>query len=150
MAGHLILNRISGSRRETISTYLTSINWPSRFRKRHPDLKGLFAKPIEKSRNDACTPKIFKGWFNRFKEHFDKYKPDQQNIYNIDETGFVLGDGEKFYAIIDKHLTSKSCSTKAKKGELLTAIECVSSACKAIPPMIIYQGAYLQHHWFEQ
>ena len=55
MASHLILNHISDSRRDTISTYLTSINWPAHFRKRHSDLKGLFAKPIEKSRSNVCT-----------------------------------------------------------------------------------------------
>src|SRR5579862_9718638 len=41
MARHLILNRLNNSRRNTISAYLTSHNWPTRFIKRHPYLKGV-------------------------------------------------------------------------------------------------------------
>jgi hypothetical protein len=67
-----------------------------------------------------------------------------QNIYNIDETGFILGDGESHYAIIDKHNTSVQRFTKGKKGKLLIAIECVLASGQAISPMIIYKGVHLQ------
>jgi hypothetical protein len=149
MARHLILSRINSSGRNTISTYLTSHNWPSRFIKRHPDLKGLLVESIEKPRHTACTPETFKEWFDRFRENFDKYKPTPRNIYNIDETGFTLEDSEKAYVIIDKRLESTGRRVKAKKGELLTSIECASATGYAIPPMVIYKGEYLQHHWFE-
>jgi hypothetical protein len=149
MAGYLILNRANSSRRETISTHLTGINWPARFIARHPQLAGLIAEPLEKPRYDACTPNIFNNWFSRYKEHFDRYKPDPRNIYNIDETGFILGKGEKAYVIVEKQSGSSSYRIKAKKGKLLTAIECVSATGMTIAPMIIYKGEYLQHHWFE-
>jgi hypothetical protein len=109
----------------------------------------LISEPLEKPCHDACTPDIFNDWFSRYQEHFDRYKPDPHDIYNIDETGFILGEGEKAYIIIDKKRGSSNHRIKAKKGELLTAIECVSATRTAIAPMIIYKGEYLQHHWFE-
>jgi hypothetical protein len=107
MAKHIILSRAMSKRRNTISTYLTSRNWPARFPKRHSHLQDIIAKPIEKSRKDACTWETFNGWFNRYRDHFEKHKPELRNIYNIDETGFVLGDGERAYVIIDKILGSE-------------------------------------------
>ena len=59
MAQHLILNRINIDQRNIISTYFTSINWPMRFMKQHPQLKGLIAEPIEQSRNATYTSEIF-------------------------------------------------------------------------------------------
>ena len=151
MAQHLILSRGSHPRRHTISTYIVGINWPARFLQRHSYLKGAIVKPIEKSKKDACTPEVFNAWFKRFHDNINKLtpKPEPQNIYNIDETGFILDDGEKAYVIIDKRLESKSRTIKAQRGELLTVIECSSATGVAIPPMIIYKGQHLQHYWFE-
>jgi Tc5 transposase DNA-binding domain/DDE superfamily endonuclease len=148
MARHIILNRMNSSRRNTVSAYLTSINWLARFIKRHPELGSLIVKPIEKPRSDACTREIFKKWFDIFNQHMQQYKPIPANIYNIDETGFVLGDGEKMYAIVDKRQKTHR-TLKAKKGEFLTVIECASASGSMIPPFVIYKGKYLQSHWFE-
>ena len=148
MARHLILNRLNNSRCNTISAYLTSHNWSTQFIKRHPYLKGLIVKPIDQSRVSAYTPEIFQQWFDKFQMHFEKYQPSTSDIYNIDETGFVLGDGEKRYAILDKRLGIGS-TAKAKKGESLIVIECVSAIGASISPMIIYKGKHLQGHWFD-
>jgi DDE superfamily endonuclease len=148
MAQYLILDRLSNSRRNTISTHLTSINWPAQFIKRHPYLQGLITKSIERPRINACTPEVFKQWFDIYQMHFEKYQPKASDIYNIDETGFILGDGEKRYVIIDRRLGASQIA-KGKKGEFLTVIECVSATGTSIPPMVIYKGEYLQGHWFD-
>jgi hypothetical protein len=149
MAGHLILNRTDSSQGQTISTHLTGINWPAQFIARHPQLAGLISEPLEKSCHDACTPDIFNDWFCQYQEHFGRYKPDPHDIYNIDETGFILGKGKKAYVIIDKQHGSSSHHVKVKKGELPIATEYVSATGMAIASMIIYKGEYLQHYWPE-
>jgi Tc5 transposase DNA-binding domain len=73
MARHLILNRLDASRRNTISAHLTSHNWPARFIKRHPYLKGLITKLIDRTRINACIPETFKEWFDKYQMHFEKY-----------------------------------------------------------------------------
>ena len=77
--------------------------------------------------------------------HFEKYQLSPSDIYNIDETRFILGDGEKTYAIIDKRLGTSQL-IKVKRGESLTVIECISASGKVISPIVIYKGQYLQHH----
>jgi DDE superfamily endonuclease len=59
-----------------------------------------------------------------------------------------LGDGEKRYAIVDRHLAIGP-TAKVKKGESLTVIECISATGVSIPLMIIYKSQYLQGHWFD-
>jgi hypothetical protein len=80
--------------------------------------------------------------------HFEKYQPCASDIYNIDEIGFILGDGEKRYAIVDRRLAI-GLTAKAKKGESFIVIKCVSATGVSISPMIIYKGQYLQGHWFD-
>jgi Tc5 transposase DNA-binding domain len=94
MAKHLILSRVDSSWRKTISTFLTSRNWPTRFIKRHPNLEAILTKKMDLSRETACTKENFDKWFSVFREHQQKYKPDLADIYNIDETGFSMGESE--------------------------------------------------------
>ena len=71
--------------------------------------------------------------------HFEKYQPYTTNIYNIDKTGFILSDGKKKYAIVNRCLVIEPIA-KAKKEESLTVIEYISATEVLIPMMIIYKG----------
>jgi DDE superfamily endonuclease/Tc5 transposase DNA-binding domain len=150
MAKHLILSRISDSRRKTVSTFLTSRNWPTRFIKRYPHLEAMIADTMDRPRHVACMKEIFNKWFSRFYDHYSKYKPDLEDIYNIDETGFSMGESEKAYVIVDRQHKSMGHILEGTKGEWTTVIECVSAAGTAIPPYVIFKGKHIQSNWFQQ
>jgi hypothetical protein len=149
MAKELILNRINGSRRNTISTHLTSRNWPARFLKRYPHLKTVVSDKLDKPRHKACTAETFNQWFEVFRSNFRKYMPQSQHIYNIDETGFSMGENSKAYVIVDTTQTCLGQSVEGAKGEWVTVIECVSAAGTAIPPFVIFKGKFIQSNWFQ-
>jgi hypothetical protein len=65
----------------------------------------------------ACTKETFNQWFSRFYEHYLKYKPDPEDIYNIDKTGFSMGESEKTYVIIDHQHQSMGHAVECAKGE---------------------------------
>ncbi|KAI9769311.1 MAG: hypothetical protein M1839_003762 [Geoglossum umbratile] len=73
----------------------------------------------------------------------EKYKPDIKDICNVDETGFVMGKGEKMYVIVDKEIGGTGYIGQGAKGEFVTVIECASVAGTIIPPFVIFKGQYL-------
>jgi hypothetical protein len=148
MAKHLILSRISDSHRNTISTFLTSHNWPTRFIKRHSHLEAIIADIMDQPWHLACIKETFDKWFSRFHDHFLKYKPDLNDIYNIDETGFVMGESEKVYVIIDRQYKSMGHVLEGAKGKWTTIIECISATGTAIPLYVIFKGKHIQSNWF--
>jgi len=147
MAEHLILSRMDENRRRTISTHILGKNWTTRFVKRYSNLKTIITKPIERSRQLACTPETFNKWFNTFHDHMQKYKPDLEDIYNVDETGFAMGSTARMYGIVDRYQIGTGYQGCGAKGQWITAVECVSATGKVLPPLIIFMGKYLQSTW---
>jgi Tc5 transposase DNA-binding domain len=144
MAEHLILSCMDENRRRTISTHILGKNWTTRFVKRYSNLKTIITKPIERSRQLACTTESFNKWFNTFRDHMQQYKPDLEDIYNVDETGFAMGSTAWMYSIVDRYQIGTGYQGCGARGEWITAVECVSVAGKVLPPLIIFKGKYLQ------
>jgi len=77
-------------------------------------------------------------WFKLVQDTISKYSVPEEDIYNLDETGFQMG-------VIS---TSKVTTTSERRGrprtiqpgnrECVTAIEAVNAKGWAIPPFIIF------------
>jgi hypothetical protein len=106
-------------------------------------LQTIIARPLEQPRHAACTVETFNKWFEVFHENIEKYKPDIEDIYNVDEAGFVMGKGEKMYVIVDKEIESTGYIEQGAKGEFVTVIKCASAAETVIPSFVIFKGKYL-------
>jgi hypothetical protein len=80
--------------------------WIYRFLKRHPQFKGTYSRQLESARYKEATPVKITAWFNAFKDRTNErtYKPC--NIYNMDETGFAIGETQSMRIIVDS--TQKS------------------------------------------
>jgi hypothetical protein len=57
-----------------------------RFLQRHPDVQSQVAKSMEKARVEVTQEQILE-WFRQYKEEINKYRIEEQNIYNMDESG---------------------------------------------------------------
>jgi len=60
--------------------------WVTRFLQRNPDVKSQVAKSMDKARVEVTKEQIVE-WFRQYKEKIDKYGIEEQNIYNMDESG---------------------------------------------------------------
>ena len=62
-------------------------SWLDRFRKRHPEIQGVWTRKIEGVRHNAMRPEAVKTWFEAVTELCiqHQYSPDQ--IYDMDESG---------------------------------------------------------------
>jgi len=67
-------------------------DWVTDFLGRHPHLKTVVGQIIESSRIQGTLPNVLKKWFDAF---YEEVETDPvvllENIYNMDESGFLLG-----------------------------------------------------------
>ena len=149
-AEYIMAQRNGTYRRETLSTQVLSRTWSCRFVNRHPFLKSIMSRPIEQERTEACTRENFEKWFNVYRDATTTYKVAPCNIYNLDETGFQMGDTARSYVIIDKRLGTKGYTGRGSNTENITVIECGCMDGTVLSPFIIFKGKNLQSTWFSE
>ena len=74
------------------------------------------------------------------------------NIYNVDEKGFLIGIGSKMRRILSREAYERGRIRQAIQDgsrEFITLIACVSALGRAIPPVLLYKGKSkdLQDSW---
>ena len=67
------------------------INWPNRFIKRQPELEVRFNRKYDYKRALCEDPEIIQGWFRLVADTKAKYGIQDEDSYNFDETGFMMG-----------------------------------------------------------
>jgi len=149
MAEEIRRNRFQLSK--TPSSYLRPIgkSWLDRFRTRHPEIQGVWTRKIESVRHKALSLNVAKMWFEAVTELCLQHQYAPHRIYNMDESGFAVGDSQSSRALVN---IREQSSWKVINGrqEWITAIECVSAASVALPPLIIFQAKHTNTAWIPQ
>lgn len=72
-----------------------------KFRARHPYIKGVWTRQIERARYDAVNDDALSKWFDAVRALMDEhhYRPSQ--IYNMDESGFAVGASQTSRALVN-------------------------------------------------
>jgi len=120
--------------------------WLDRFRTRHPEIQGVWTRQIESARYTALNSATVQGWFDAVTDLYIQHQYPPERIYNMDESGFAVGASQSSRALVN--IREKS-SWKVIKGrqEWITAIECVSAAGFAVPPLLIFKAEYTNTSW---
>ena len=66
-------------------------NWVSNFIKRRPKLRTRWVRKYDYQRAKCEDPEVIRGWFRLVKNIVAKYGIVEDDIYNFDETGFLMG-----------------------------------------------------------
>ena len=66
-------------------------NWVFNFIKRHDSIKTSFSRCYEYQHAKCEDPKIIKGWFDLVQITIMQYGIAYEDIYNFDETGYIMG-----------------------------------------------------------
>ncbi|KAJ5099990.1 hypothetical protein N7532_006991 [Penicillium argentinense] len=127
--------------------------WVYRFEERH--LKPLGTRiarhrPVNKKRLEAEDVGMLEIWYGKLREYLHCDGNNMiltHNIYNFDETGFMLGVGKTTRGpsqYSDKRFAS------LEKGTLVSVIECACADGTMVePPYIIFPGARHMESWYE-
>ena len=118
--------------------------WLARFLRRHPDLTATKMKTMEKKRQQAADVEYIRDWFAKYEKVRRDYQIQSNDIWNMDESGFQIGQGRSQVVIIPRtsHIryASKPRLGVPENRESVTVIEAISSTGNYIAPWLLMCG----------
>ena len=126
------------------------IQWPSNFIRQSPELKTRFNRKYDYQRALNEDPKIIQQWFERVQATITKYGIQEDDIFNFDETGFMMGVASTAKVVTASEKGYKPKTVQSGNREWATVIQGVSAQGWAIPPFIILAGQYHLSAWYSE
>jgi hypothetical protein len=114
----------------------------------HEFLKTLRSKPLEVKRRAAHQKEDIERHFKEYKRCKDHWGILDEDTYNFDETGCMIGMIAGSLVIVPADCTAVYIDDPANR-ELVTSTECISAGGFHIPPMITFKGAYHLRKYFK-
>lgn len=124
--------------------------WAHNFVKRHPDLKTRFFRKYDYQRAKCEDPAIIRDWFRLVANTIAKYGIRSDDIYNFDETGFLMGMIASGMVVTGAERRSKPKSVQPGSREWITVIQAINAEGWAIQPFIIGAGQYHLANWYRE
>jgi hypothetical protein len=124
-------------------------NWTSRFVKRHPHLKSRFVAPLDKDRIISEDPDQIRRFFELFRTTLEKYGIHNDDVYNMDEKGIMMGILAKLKVICARKL-KHTRTTQQGSREWVSLLECISSDGRVLTPYVIFKAKHLNKAWYDE
>lgn len=124
-------------------------NWVTRFINRQPDLRTRFSRKYDYSRAQCEDPALIREWFDLVRNTIAKYGVDVADIYNFDETGFIMGVITPTAVITRADRRGNPKLTQPGNREWVTVIQGINSQGWAVPPFIVFAGKNHLADWYQ-
>jgi hypothetical protein len=121
-------------------------NYPQALYSRHPELRARRLKAIDWTRANENIHDKVRHWFDVIGKELANPSILPENVYNMDETGVLLGHAATIKMLVHSKDTRRHRGTGVKRV-LVTSIECVSAAGVALPPLIIWPASTHRSVW---
>jgi hypothetical protein len=146
--GYSVVEDMANLLRQTRGASRVGQHWARNFVQRQPELRTRWSRPYDYQRAKCEDPEIICAWFDLFRNVVAKHGILESDIWNFDETGFLMGQISSTLVI-----TSSDGRTKAKKiqpgnREWVTAIQAVRSDGEIIPPYLVVAGKTHLESWY--
>jgi hypothetical protein len=93
-------------------------------------------------------PKVIRAWFDRIQRAICSFGIDQDDIWNFDETGFVMGLTSTAKVVTRAEYYGRRSKVQPGNREWVTAVETINSSGYALPPTIIFKAKLYNSAWF--
>jgi hypothetical protein len=128
--------------------------WVSQFLRRNKHLlTSKWTSGMDRNRHKADSKDKYEAYFDLLHSKIQEYKVEPENIYNMDEKGFLMGITGRSKRVFSKQFWEQKRVTAAVQDgsrEWITVIACVCADGSALPPGLVYQGITgLQSSWLE-
>ncbi|GAC97421.1 transposase [Pseudozyma hubeiensis SY62] len=122
------------------TTTKLSANWLQSFLIRHPSIRTHWSRCLDNDRLSAANEDTIRRWYTQLRVIMREYSVASTNVFNVDETGFMLGVLGTERIVVPAG--DPSCRFKAQPGswEWATVVECIGSGGQVLPPLIITKG----------
>jgi len=123
-------------------------HWVSRFNTRTKEIKLRRSRPYDRQRALNEDRRVIEPWFELVRLTKEKYGIPDEDTYNFDETGFMMGmiTSQMLFTGSEKRSNPKDVQPGSR--EWVTIITGICAAGWAIPPFIIFQGKVLITAWY--
>ncbi|KAM5528251.1 transposase [Fusarium oxysporum f. sp. phaseoli] len=111
--------------------------WAHNFVKRQPELKTRLFRRYDYQRAKCEDPTIIRGWFRLVQNTIVKYGIRSDDIWNFDETGFMMGLIMAGMAVTGSERQGRPKSAQPGNREWITVIQAINAEGQSIAPFII-------------
>jgi hypothetical protein len=132
-----------------------SKNWPSRFVARHKHvLDARYLNTIDLARHKADSRSNYEAYFAIVSQKIEEYNIRADNIYNMDEKGFLIGKLQKTRRIFTRELYERGTLAGAGQDgsrEWITVVATICADGTRLSPALIYKAVSgnLQDTWLD-
>ena len=117
--------------------------WVDRFIQRTPSLKTKWSRPYDRQRAACEDPAVIRPWFSLIQSTKEKYGIQDEDIWNFDESGFLMGRITSQLVVTGVDKPGKQKKIQPGDREWVTLVQAVGSTGKRIPPFLIFAGKVL-------
>lgn len=125
-------------------------NWAENFIRRQPAIKTCQTRSYDNQRALCEDPRKIQDWFRLVTNFVAKFGIHDEDVYNFDETGFLMGILGTTTIVTTSNRTTKAKLIQPGNREWVTAIQGVNSQGWAIPPYLIFKGRWHLASWYEK
>ena len=125
------------------------INWPSTFVKRRPELKMKFNRKYDYKRALCEDPDDIRAWFELVANTKAKHGIQDNDTWNFDETGFMMGQICTGMVVTASERRSRPKTIQPGNREWATVIAGINATGWAILPFIILKACYHLSSWYK-
>jgi len=132
-------------------------NWPDTFIKRVPELKTRWTRAYDRQRALNENPDTIGNWFRLVHSIKEKYGILDDDMYNFDETGFMMGVISSQLVVTSVYRRGKAKLVQPGSRIWTTVIQGINALGWAISPYIIfaekahigtwYDNNFIPHDW---
>jgi hypothetical protein len=119
------------------------VHWPRNFVKRTDSLTTRFNRAYDKQRALCEDPVLIRGWFELVEQTKVKYGICDEDVYNFDEAGFIIGVILTGAVVTALERQGRLKVAQLGNREWTTVIQGVNAKGWAILPFIIFKA---RHH----
>ena len=123
--------------------------WAANFVRRRPELKTRLNRRIDYQRIHCEDPDAYRAWFSLVRNTKAKYGVPDDDTYNFDEIGFVMGQISSETVVTTSDRRGRPRAVHQGNREWITVIQGVGSTGYAVPPFIIVAGKVHLSSWYE-
>ena len=124
--------------------------WPANFVKRTDSLTTCFNRAYDRQRALCEDPVLIKSWFDLVEQTKAKYGICDEDVYNFDEAGFMMGKITTQLVVTASERRRRPKAIQPGNREWVTAIAAINAAGWSVPPFLVFAGQYHLSAWYEE
>lgn len=123
------------------------VNWASRLVARRQELQTRFNRPYDIQRALQEDPAVIEPWFRLVANMRAHYGINNGDLYNFDESGFMMGIIQAFLVVTGSDRRGKRKHLQPGTREWVTSIYAASGDGFVVPPYLCVKGRYHLSTW---